>query len=392
MVLFYTPLTVNFLLYYHLYRNEFQLSSYTVFLLFLGSLSFLSGYTLITMYYMKSKTKDVVYPLILNSKIKTAMLIFGTIGWFTGLYEFIYFGLNGISTFFINVRRNYMYGAGVSPISKYGTFVLFLVSCIYLYDYCDKGGSKKRKYLVLLMMLVSVSSSCFSMARTTLLAYALAYAYIYLRGLIDKVYRKQILRRQKIRQYYLALCVGFVLLLVVFFLFAKNLGKAGAEKLFDKEFFLYKYLGYSLVAFDKYIKDFPGITQGYYSMGVFGKILMIFGFYKRNMLENIGAPIGEFNVYSYMSSLYLDYGLLGLVFPMLLIGLVSGMIYHKVQECSGWWTIFYANFAYALIIAFYAYQFSNTTFIYCLLFILVLSVHRGRFLIYAGKKRGHISG
>ncbi len=389
LILFYTPLTVNFLLYYCLYRSESKLSQYTVLLIFLGSLSFLCGYSLTTMHHMKTKTQDVIYPLIINSKIKTVMLIFGIIGWFTGLYEFIYFGLNGISSFFINVRRNYMYGAGVSPISKYGTFVLFLASCVYLYDYCEKGGGKRKKYLLLFMVLGSVSSSCFSMARTTLLAYALAYAYIYLRGLIDKVYRKKMFSRKKIRRYYLVLCAGFIILLLIFFLFVQKLGKAGAEKLFDKEFFLYKYLGYSLVAFDKYIKDFPGMTRGYYSLGAFGKILMLFGIYKRDMLENIGAPVGEFNVYSYMSSLYLDYGILGLIFPMFLIGTLSGILYHKVQQRSGWWTIFYANFAYALVIAFYAYQFSNTTFIYCLFFMFALSVHRGRFLVYAGKRKGY---
>ncbi len=109
-------------------------------------------------------------------------------------------------------------------------------------------------------------------------------------------------------------------------------------------------------------------------MGPLGKIFNTLGFVDSGYINGFGAPLGSFNVYSFLRDPYMDFGMSGVIIIMFIIGFFVSMLYSKSNESGGLWTIFYANYIYAIIIAFYAYQFSNTFYVYLAILMYITTL------------------
>ena len=108
------------------------------------------------------------------------------------------------------------------------------------------------------------------------------------------------------------------------------------------------------MALDNHIIDYPAITNGYFSLGPFGKIGEIIGVFNPDNYRSVTylAP-GEFNVFSYLRDPYVDFGMFGTFLFMVIIGMWVGSIYNFSKLKSGWWTILYGSYIYAILMSFF---------------------------------------
>jgi len=162
-------------------------------------------------------------------------------------------------------------------------------------------------------------------------------------------------------------------LISLFIIVAVGTGKTGGDNGYD---FILLYLGYAVSAFSQW-------TEGKEYLGcadlVFGKItdLMSFGLYSCSPLD-LGLTNKDFNVLTYAASPYLFGGLPAVVVSMILMGAFFAFMRVLAIKRKGYYLALLSCYMYALIMMFYAWQFSLTTYLY--LMIILFPLFAGRFL------------
>jgi hypothetical protein len=266
-----------------------------------GIISFGLGYIMAECFINpKNKNCSINEKLKINWNFVLVCSLIGVIGFIFGVFQFINYGHRGPSTnFFINVRWMNTNGGGNSFFVKYSSIFLYISTCLYLIKYQNmkKTYSKfnRRKNLIIVVILASMLmiSTLFTMARTSILQYFISIIYIIIFTQIthktNKSFKTIVKENKK-------LIFAVTTLTILFIIFAQLTGKMGNNSVFNKEFFIYKYIGYSLISFDKYILNNPFVSKGYFVLGPIGKLLSVFGVYDIISIAKIGAPNTEFNV------------------------------------------------------------------------------------------------
>lgn len=392
LVAFVIPLLMNIFLYYGLYQEEYKLTDRTLVIFFVGIFGYLFGVFIIECKSSSNRYMVGVPELKVNENVRNIILLIGTLGFFAGLYEMFTHGLMGpTNSFFTNVRINEIFNGGNHAFTKYSVVFLHIGVCIYEYQYFTKTRKSRKNFLYLLFFtMILLLSICFTMARTGLLQYSLSiiYIYLYAKNKANSTRKRRTLRTliKENRQ----LLGMAVFLILVFIGIAQLTGRmTGSNSFFNKDFVLYRYLGYSLVTFDKYILGHGGITNGFYVFGPFGKILEMMHLIDISEVEKIGASMNEFNVYSYISAPYMDFGIVGLFLTMIVIGSIVAFVYNLSLRKGGFFTIFYAIYLYSIVIAFFAYQFSNTYYIYIIVLMLLLKLNIRRVRFYGLRRKSY---
>lgn len=231
-------------------------------------------------------------------------------------------------------------------------FALFAL-CLALYY-----AQRKRAFLCLVGSLIYLVSA-FSMAeRTSIMFLFVAVGYtaineewIRLKGLV----------------------IALATLILLFIIVALGTGKTGGDKGYE---FILVYLGYAVTALSQW-------TEGKEYLGcadlVFGKVadVMSLGLYSCNPLD-LGLTDKDFNVLTYVASPYLFGGLPAVVESMLFMGAFFAILRTFTIKRKGYYLALLSCYMYALIMMFYAWQFSLTTYLY--LMIILFPIFAGRFL------------
>lgn len=364
------PISTGYILYFKLYKEEYKVSEITLICFCFGAICFLAGY-LFYSYFFKSKISIETRK---NDGNKNILRVFGFIVLFGFVINCAEFYRNGISgpfgnNFFRNVRWNSLYSGNENLIGTYSTVFLHVTACLLLQR---ENVNKRWKQVVFVMLLLF--SSLFTMARTALLQYSVSVIYVcyFIKGRrgveIRSVNVKKLLSTSfKIT---ILILIGFW----VFSMIASVTGKLGANSVWSKDFYLYEYIGYPIIAFDMNVSKFPFISKGYYSLGPIGKLFGIFGLYNVSDFASLGnAASNQFNVYSYLAAPYKDFGLLGVLLVSFLLGMFSGLFYWYSIRKKSVWTVFYSIYVYGIIMAFYSYQFMMTYYFYVGALLLVYS-------------------
>lgn len=265
--------------------------------------------------------------------------------WFlalTGLvlscYRIYKFGINGPleGGVLFNLRYVYVWGNE----SNYGAqhFSLFGL-CLALYY-----AQNKRLLLCLLSGGIYLVSALSLAERTSVLflfvsvAYTLFYiGWVRLKGLL----------------------VFFIGLVLIFCIIAVATGRAGGDKGFE---FLYTYFGYAVTAFSHWLGGQEG--KGCADL-VVGKIidLISLGAYSCSPFD-IGFADGDFNVLTYASSPYLVGGVGVVITCMTLLGFWYALLRRWTCMYGGYFLALLSCYIYALVMVFYAWQFTLTTYFY----------------------------
>jgi oligosaccharide repeat unit polymerase len=238
--------------------------------------------------------------------------------------------------------------------TSYGAqhFALFAL-CLALYY-----AQKKRALPCLVASLIYLTSA-FSMAeRTSMMFLFVAVGYtainegwIKLKGLL----------------------FALAILISLFIIVAIGTGKTGGDKGYD---FILLYLGYAVTAFSQW-------TEGKEYLGcadlVFGKFadLMSLGLYSCDPLD-LGLTEKDFNVLTYAASPYLFGGLPAVLASMAVMGAFFATLRALAIKRKGYYLALLSCYMYSLIMMFYAWQFSLTTYLY--LMIILFPLFAGRFL------------
>lgn len=370
-LLFVTPIFIQYVIYL-IYYSDYRLKYQSVICIG-GTVSFFVLGGILFEITHKPKKRLEYHFIQVNHTVLNVLFIISVLGFFVSLIEMVKTGTSGDMGFFTNIRINEIYGSGKMFFTKYSVVILFFVTLVYFYQYLyeRKIGHKniklRRKILVLSIMLVV--STLFTVARTELLTYvfALSCVYYYFKG--DSI-RASLYRF--IKKYYSFFFV-FMLLVGGFYLLGVVSGRSVTSDIMSKEFFLFRYTGFTLVTFDTYCIDKPGVNGVVALIWPLKKFLNILGI--RFPGTSIVPPGTPYNVVGYIGNVYNAVGTGGLIVTTLLIGYFLVCLYNYARERGEFLFLFYASYIYTITISFFAYQYSNTFYLYFLLLIILVKIN-----------------
>lgn len=140
----------------------------------------------------------------------------------------------------------------------------------------------------------------------------------------------------------------------------------------SKDFYLYRYCGYTLVTFDKYYVNIPSENSIILLLGPLEKIISLAGIH---LPYTQIVPLDEpYNVAGYYCTIYATSGILGIVVVNFILGFFVSWLYNKSRKQGGYSLIFYSTYIYAIMMSFFAYQYANTLYLYIIFLIIILKV------------------
>lgn len=278
------------------------------------------------------------------------------LGLLLSCYRIFRFGINGPleGGVLFNLRYVYIWGNE----SNYGAqhFSLFAL-CLSIYY-----AQKKQIFMCIFAGAIYLVSALSLAERTSVLflfvsvVYTLFYiGWVKLKGLL----------------------VFFSLLVLIFCIIAVATGRAGGEKGFD---FLYSYFGYAVTAFSAWMDGQAGKGCADLIFGKFVDILSL-GLYSCIPFD-VGFADDDFNVLTYASSPYLFGGIGAVIISMAILGGWYACLRRLACLHGGYFLAMLSCYIYALVMIFYAWQFSLTTYVYvALIFLPLFYFQRSRLIV-----------
>lgn len=376
--LFCMPLNLQYILYYLIYSKDHIISNTTLFVIILGQVAFLLGYILVKILPKKKISQSYKVYEKYNWKIINFFLIIGIV---CMLLSIIYMSRLNVSNFNFNstganLREAFVHSINSTPFYViYGKYFLLFSSITIWYAYLTHSIKIKKKYMICLLILVIINSFIV-LSRTDFLITVvpiLAVFYQTIRIKSNVAMNNQLQTGFLKKRYKLLLFT--VILFAFYVLNSRRMIDDGTMNTIQNNVII-QYIGKPLIVLDQWIIPNPGVAHGYLFFELFNKIGAILG---ANFYYGIElAPLGTFNVYSYLFVPYIEYGVLGVIVLMFLIGIVSTMLYEKfLIGKNKSWVIFYSFYSYSLIIAFFDWQFGIMTYVYLAVYLSLISIKWG---------------
>ncbi len=378
---FVTPLFFQYVVYLTVYREVFPVRMETLQLLFIICVSFLLGCLLCQRIHPRVKRRGICQAEIyFNKQTLHVFAIIAVSGFLFGVIEMFVNGTNGAQSFFTNVRVNEIYGAGKNFYTKYSVVFLFLTTLITVYCSCRKKqmGKEAHGKIAFLFAVMLLLSTLFTVARTELLTYVFSIACLYdsfsgkRRGSGFFAYLKK----------YKKFLMLLVLLVTAFYLLGAYSGRGVTSEIFHRDFFLWRYSGYTLVTFDQYCLDKAGACGILSIMGPVGKLLWLLGISAG--CNSVVPPQAQYNVTGYVGGVYTAVGSGGTAIFTLAAGYFVMWLYCRARDRGGYFLIFYASYLCTVTMAFFSYQLANTLYFYLAACIVLLNIKPNGKLVRKG--------
>lgn len=372
LIIYVFPLFMQYILYVALYKSDNNIDNKTIVIYMLSIIFYMAGFLIgEKIFFPKSKKmgREIKYEKgTLTVLVCTIFFIVSAIAIMSDIYKVTGFKFE---EFYRKMRVFINYGDGYSFFAKYFPVFYNVFYLLYAYTFFKeriKGTSKKIVFCVL--SFIYVWFSLVSFARTSILQSLFAILYLVIE--IDEERNSSFIFT--LEKYALRILVFFVLLFTAFSIIAAMTYKLGSQTIFSRDFFLWKYIGYPIVAMDKHMTHYPGASSGYFTFGIVGKILKKLGVIGSGF-ESLLAGSRSFNVYTYIGNLWMDFGIVSFILQFFL-GILISYMYAKCKKCQGSWMIFFSCYCFAIITSFYGYNYSLTVYIYiaiCLIAIRMLN-------------------
>jgi len=285
----------------------------------------------------KKSPKPNWHPPANNKKVIIFYWMLSIIGAFIGFYIFITRGVMIPGDLFFNLR----YAHTIDHQSTLGAryFSLFALAIAIFYAQYDD----KLKTIIAATLFLFVSLVFAERTSILLLFVILTYTYAW---------------KRKIGFVHVILA-GFIFLLIstIVAFSSRKMGVQG-------EFYALKYFGYSLTSFQDYILlqqpyKCPRIIFG----NVIGAALESLGFNSCDGPSQFVKP-GMFNVYTYAANPYLFGGQMAVIISMFVLGQFYSIFYSMAERKEGYALAVLSCFIYPVVMVFFAWQFSLTTYLY----------------------------
>lgn len=363
LVMYIFPFFIQYLVFYILLDEYSAVSQGTLMLYIFSITLYIVGYLMMETIISRVIICNKFRKLPLNSKSYFVYRIITVIGVVSILYEIIKYGIGTEAANIYDAMAIHIdWGGGYNVFAKYIPFFYGVVLSffVYNYDYGTKDRREKKRFIWAVIVAYAFAIASFS--RTSIMLQTIVLVYIVLYRNKKMIFRNT----NKIIKSINKILVGIVFLLIGFSIIAKLTNKLGTGGLFSKDFYLWDYFSAQIRTLDKYVIKYPGISNYFYIGGVFSKLLG-----KSQDFRTYLPTINEFNVFSYIGSVYLDCGNLAYIFHAVL-GAFVAFIYNMNMKKGGYWTIFYAYYSYAIFMSFYAYQYSLTIYIYIVIIFFLI--------------------
>ena len=359
------PLSLQYGLYYfylyeylHLSKETNSILLLSIFSFFIGFLFFV-GLPMIKSRFNKEQFFERSKRDFKNSK--KLLLRLGILGFIIGLFTAFKYGVSGPGGFFFNLRySNTITNENTGGISVYLLLLLHFITLTMIVF--RKEWKVKTKTLLFLILLLLVSAA-FTMARTNVLITLSSTLGVYM--LSNRYLYK---KKTKISALVFTV-VGFGILSYLF--------AVGTQKISVDGNIFFNYIAYPILTFDNWVLNYPYQTDGMITFAFLYKILNAIGLVEYspiNIGNYVGVPRGEFNVFTFMSAPYLDFGLNGIIFVFLGLGMMFGFVYKRVRYGRPYWIVLYSILLYPLIMSFFEFQFNLSSYYYYVIVILFVFI------------------
>lgn len=378
LFLFGGPIVLQYFIYYYVYSETHPISNLTLLLYSLGLGSFICGYFFFLIF-VKKRNFDTRNHY--ETKVKSnyfviyASLIVGLICLvLTQLYlKQLGVGFSNFSSESLNIREAFINNLSNIPFYvTYGKyFLLFSISYIW-FDFLSGSQSISRfKMGILLVLLFYNAFSVYS--RTDLLISILPIFIIFFRTKIKNSNIAEKIEKSKIRKQIFILAIGLLFLLVVM---NNSRSIETSSAFFSVDNQIMQYIGRPIIAFDQWVLPYSNSSNQLLVFEPLNKVLLMLNIINPTNINL--APRGQFNVYSYLRAPYMDFGIIGVVLIMFLVGIVCHYFYIKYKSRNKSWIIFYSIFSYGMVMSFFDWQFFIITFVYLFIYIILVDKIRIR--------------
>ena len=361
------------------------------FLVFFSNFAFLSGTLVMSILSSKNKqfVKNFTVTSLVFSKEKVIcvygflfLIIFAT-------YNVVYVNTGNVNLFesigqyyLLKKYDNLIYSPFYIKVSQYLTISIFLISTFSLYSYLFIRNCLKISLCFILLL--SALSTLLEGTRNTFLLfiwYSLILFFLFKHKISN--WKDQI-NLKLITLLFLGICF-FILLFNISFVIT---GRLSDE--YSISTLLSTYLGAPLKNLELFIQDnfqsaniFAGETlmQSYIKLKEFtgDNSFNVESYYDYRWIGNV--PLG--NVYTILMPLYSDFGFIGCLFSVFILGVVIEMIYLRVKYCKSYkeymrWSIIYSYISFPVFMSFFSAKvfemFFSISFVYVLICFFLLDI------------------
>ena len=262
------------------------------------------------------------------------------------IYRIYSIGLNGAyDRIFLNLRYDISFGDGDVYHAAHLSLFPFAL-CLY---YCYFGKKALAGIAGCIYLLAALSFA----QRTSMFFLFCSVAYVlYLRSYISLRF----------------IGFGLLLLIILFVLVAVGAGKGGGERGYE---FIPLYIGYAISNLDSGVKVLESQGCGRLVFGVVYDLVMLGDLSSCEAGMDLFYAKDIFNVYTYVASPFIFAGVGGVTLAMTILAFFYFYLWGKCKAGrNGFFLTISAIYSYALLMVFYAWQFSLTTYYY--LFILLI--------------------
>lgn len=372
--LFGIPVLLGFIIYDIYFSDTWLLSGTTIYYFIMGFISFFIGTMLFNMLFNRNNKLKKISAITKRSYINNYVWITYYIGIILTILCIIY--LRNLHLSGDALRLFYIMNVSQMPFFVlYGKYILLFPLTIILYDSLINGWSKRKVITFILGVFILIFATLYTQARTDLLAALFPLVTIFVMTGSKK-------QKDTIKKY---IPIGIILLILYEFLKIIQNARFNGPKteFFSAQNQMFQYIGLPLVAFDKWYvaPNVAGALHGWGVVELFDKVRKLFGIVQPNISL---APLGQFNVYSYLAAPYAAFGFLGLIFCLFIAGFILTLIYNLAKQKEGLYIIFYALISGSILLEFYVWNFTSMVNLYALIYVIFYKI----FMDISEKKNG----
>ena len=373
LLLFILPTGVAYVLYYFYFQPFWILSQESNFIFVIGEFMFLFGYitqiVFVTCFRKKflKKIPQANYQQIHFEK-NLLVWIFFTIGMVMNIMTII--KLRQVGSGNPNFRDEFINIVSTLPSYViYGKYISIFAVITLLYSYLL--NNLKKYYIIILIFGLSLTyyTANLTQARTDILIVLMPVVILII---MLKMNRSSWFVFVK---YGLLGILGIIGLYFSFLIIQIARYGATNSSFFSSENQTFQYIALPLTAFDKWmgIPNLAGVRHGFGLIEPIDKLLNLISVDQHEMFF---APLGQFNVYSYISAPFLAFGKAGVAVVLWIAGFLNKWLFEKAKN-NTYYLLFYAIFEVSVALSFYSWQMMSMVNLYALIYIVLLWFSEG---------------
>lgn len=368
LMIFILPTGIAYVLYYYYFQSFWTISQETNAIFFIGECMFLVGYTIQSL--LASSMKKIYFGIKIQDGFKKIhfeknyfVWFFYSIGMLMNVMTIIKLTTLGAGT--PNFRDEFINIVGTLPSYViYGKYISMFAIISLLYSYIITG--LKRIFLIPIIfgILLTYYTANLTQARTDILIVFMPIVILFIMLKMNKNSWLAFLKYGLIGVFGLvALYFSFLVIQVARF------GTTDVS-FFSSENQTFQYISLPLTAFDKWmvIPDLASARHGFGLVDPLDKFLKLFHV---DQYELMFAPIGQFNVYSYLAAPFLAFGKVGVAVVLCIAGMFNKWIF-DMSKISSYYLLFYVFFEVSVLLSFYSWQMMSTVNLYALVYVVLL--------------------